>query len=332
MTLTLSGADIRGYYHALGIALPGWASSEASVRCFADPDAHRRSDRDPSCSVNLDHGAWHCHGCGARGGAFDAATAHGYSDRAAIDLMVAYGLTEYRAYRRDRRDRPIARQFAAPRRVQRWQPTLAVGEPDVASWQAALWRDTDRIEQLAETRGWHAKAIRELGLGLARGRITIPIRDRDGGLQAVLRYRPNARGAGPKMIALPGSRLGLIPHPARERSRQIVLTEGPPDMIAGRSIGMPAIAVPGDHAWQSAWARWFLGREVTILVHSDRQGRAAGARAAGDLERVAQNVTVVDLAPEREDGYDLTDWLLDGESSAGVLSVPRAGVPRYARR
>jgi hypothetical protein len=95
MTRTLPGADIRGYYTALGIPLAGWARTEASVRCFADRDAHQRGDRNPSCSVNLQHGAWHCHACGAKGGAFDAATARGYSDRAAIDLMVAYGITEH---------------------------------------------------------------------------------------------------------------------------------------------------------------------------------------------------------------------------------------------
>ena len=73
MTSTLAGADIRGFYSALGIELPEWATVEASVRCFADPDAHAHDDRDPSCSINLTHGAWHCWGCGAKGGAYDAA-------------------------------------------------------------------------------------------------------------------------------------------------------------------------------------------------------------------------------------------------------------------
>src|SRR5689334_16373845 len=86
--------DIRAFYTALGIPIPGWANLQATVRCFGNPEAHRRGDRDPSCSVNLQHGAWHCHACGAKGGAFDAATARGYTDRAAIDLMVAHGLTE----------------------------------------------------------------------------------------------------------------------------------------------------------------------------------------------------------------------------------------------
>ena len=53
------GADVRGFYQALGIELPGWAQREASVGCFANPDAHAHGDRDPSCSVNVETGAWH---------------------------------------------------------------------------------------------------------------------------------------------------------------------------------------------------------------------------------------------------------------------------------
>jgi hypothetical protein len=29
--------------------------------------------------------------------------------------------------------------------------------------------------------------------------------------------------------------------------------EGPPDMVSARVCGMPALAVPGDQAWDSAW-------------------------------------------------------------------------------
>ena len=96
MTGTRVGADIRGFYEALGVELAGWAQAEASVRCFADPDAHAHQDRTPSCSVNLETGAWRCWGCGARGGAYDAAIALGLTPRAAIDPMIDYGLTERR--------------------------------------------------------------------------------------------------------------------------------------------------------------------------------------------------------------------------------------------
>ena len=106
MTYTFAGADIRGYYAKLGVRLPDWARTEASVPCFIDPDAHQRQDRDPSMSVNLEHGAFHCNGCGAKGGAYDAATTLGYDPRSAIELMIDYGLTDRRPRKAARRARP----------------------------------------------------------------------------------------------------------------------------------------------------------------------------------------------------------------------------------
>ena len=96
MSSTFPGADVRGLYRELGVELPGWAAREAPAGCFGNPDAHAHGDRDPSCSVNLESGAWHCWGCGAAGGAYDAALACGRQPREAIDLMVAHGLTTRR--------------------------------------------------------------------------------------------------------------------------------------------------------------------------------------------------------------------------------------------
>jgi hypothetical protein len=86
----LAGADIRGFYAALAIHLAPQGERNVSVRCFANPDAHRREDRDPSLSVRLIDGVWNCHACGARGGPYDAAIAQGHSTRSAMDLLVAY--------------------------------------------------------------------------------------------------------------------------------------------------------------------------------------------------------------------------------------------------
>ena len=278
-TLTLPGADIRGYYQRLGIQLPVNARLEASVRCFADPGAHRREDRDPSCSVNLVSGAWKCHACGARGGAYDAAWRKGYTPRAAIDLMIAHGLTERRARLQTAREllnasaRPsqAASRSRARTRASKNPPSnvpaLHVTEQDVARWQTALSRRPSLLATLARERGWRYETIRALELGLDRGRITIPIRDARGELRGLLRYQPKPTDR-PKMLAAPGSRIGLIPHPAAEPSKRILLVEGPPDMIAARSRGLPAIAVPGDHAWQHAWAHLLAGRQ-----RHDRHGR-----------------------------------------------------------
>jgi len=312
MTQTLPGADIRGYYAALGIQLPDWARTEASIRCFADPDAHRCGDRDPSCSVNLDHGAWHCHGCGAKGGAFDAATARGYPARAAIDLMVDYGLTEHRAYRRPSRAhprphlRPVSRRPPETRRT----PLRATSE-DVARCQAALGTDTDLIAKLARDRGWLYATMLDLQLGVDRGRITIPVYDAQRRLIGLLRYQPWPKPCEPKMLATAGSCRALLPHPAAEPSPHVLLVEGEPDMIAARSRGLPAIAVPGVDGWRTGWARLLSGRQVTVVMDCDEQGRTAAAAIADELS-LASEAQILDLAPDRNDGFDLTDRLADG--------------------
>jgi hypothetical protein len=312
----LPGADIRGFYTALGIPLPPEGERNVSIRCFANPDAHRRDDRDPSLSVRLVDGVWKCHACGARGGPYDAALAAGYSSRSAIDLMVAYGLTE----RRPRRDAACRRPSRARRPATRparcvdrpvavaTAPPLRVDERDLARWQAALTARPDLISRLVRERAWRYDTMRELELGLHRGRITIPIRGGRGQLRGVLRYQ---RGGNPKMLAVEGTRLGLIPHPAREISESILLVEGPPDMIAARSHGLPAIAIPGDHSWRAEWAQRLAGRQVTAVMDADGPGRELAERIAGDLRDVACELLAVDLAPDREDGYDLTDWLLE---------------------
>jgi hypothetical protein len=44
-------------------------------------------------------------------------------------------------------------------------------------------------------------------------------------------------------------------------------------------------------------------------MDSDQASRAAARRIERDLREVARLVSVADLAPDRHDGYDLTDWL-----------------------
>jgi hypothetical protein len=336
MTLTLPGADIRGYYAALGIELPGWARTEASVRCFADPDAHRRGDRDPSCSVSLEHGAWHCHACGAKGGAFDAATARGYSDRGAIDLMVAYRLTEHHPCGRpsvntESGSRSILARARATRPL---RTTVRPTTDEIERWQQALATDTDLIARLARDRGWLYATMLELELGVDRGRITIPVRDDERRLIGLLRYQPWPQPGEPKMLATAGSRRALLPHPAAEPSTHVLLVEGEPDMIGARSRGLPAIAVPGVDGWRRAWGQLFAGREVTVIMDCDERGRAAAAAIESDLSSLAV-VRVIDLAPDRNDGYDLTDGLLQGQRSEALAIdevIATTGDTRYGRR
>lgn len=58
----------------------------------------------------------------------------------------------------------------------------------------------------------------------------------------------------------------------------------------------------------------------------DRAGRIAADRIAGDLQAAGAIAHMVDLAPGRDDGYDLTDWLAerDSEPLACLLGALRA--------
>ena len=314
----MTGGDVHGFYRALGIELPQWSSQNVSIPCFADPEAHAHGDRNPSCSVSLVTGAWRCWSCGAKGGAYDAAHDHfDRSPRDAMDLLIQYGLAERRhSGPTPRRPRPPTHRGSAPRAAaaapSTRRPSFTASDADVAGWRSALADHAWPPAQLRPPQRclWHQRTARELELGLDRGRITVPIRRADGELQGLLRYAPT-HTRGPKMIALPGSALGLIPSPAVDASPWVLLVEGPPDMIAARSVGLPAIAVPGDYAWEPSWAAELAGRHVTVLMDCDDAGRTAARRIAADLKNVAEAVAVADLAPSRSDGYDLTDWLAD---------------------
>jgi len=345
VTGTLRGADVRGFYRALGVELPGWAEREAPVGCFADPSAHAHGDRDPSCSVNIESGAWHCWGCGAAGGAYDAALACGRLPREAIELMIAHGLATRRAGPRERAgvSRNPPPPAAAPRidrsayhgRGTATSRELAMGEQELAAAHQRLARLVwpPRVLRGEQARVWSRATLLELGCGWERGRVIIPIRDGHGGLRGVLRYAPSHDHV-PKVLAVPGTRLGLIPHPGTESSTWVVLVEGPPDMISARSRGLPAIAVPGDDAWASQWARLFTGRHVSVVLDCDRAGREAAARIAADLKAAGVRGSIIDLARGRADGYDLTEWLAERASlgarelrrALGEPGAPRAGV------
>jgi len=334
---TLPDADIRGYYTALGIELPAWSQAQASVRCFADPDAHSHGDRNPSCSVSLTTGAWNCHGCGAHGGAYDAALTRNHTPRSAIDLMIDHGITERRALALARARRP--RLSITDQRVAAAPPALAersrftIAERDIQRWQQVLARRPALLTALTHERGWSYQTMRELELGVDQlcQRITIPIRNHAGQLQGVLRYDPSPVRRGPKMRAAPGTRLGLIPHPARVPDGEVLLCEGPADMLAARAAQLPAIAIPSATAWRTEWAQQLHGRRVTIIMDADAPGRHAAHTIAHDLADAGIPTHVVDLAPLRDDGYDLSDWLSEHHHTPVTLSLLRETEPPLVR-
>ena len=238
-------ADTKAFYAALGVELPAWLDLNASVRCFANPGAHQQEDRHPSCSVSILTGAWKCHGCGAHGGAYDAALARGHSPRSAIDLMIACGLTEPRQPAYSGGDRPVSRANTVSRPSTRAPRRLSANDIDICRWSSALDADNALVRRLMLERAWSPQALRELDVGFDGDRITVPIRDANGKLQGVLRYDPF--GETQSEDARP-SRHAARAHsqPGTRPTRPGCAGRGATRHDAARSAGIAAFAVPGD--------------------------------------------------------------------------------------
>jgi hypothetical protein len=195
----------REFFSDLDVALPGTATSgSVSVRCFANPSAHEHDDKNASCSVNLDTGQWRCFGCGAKGGAFDAALALGRSRSDAAELAKRHDLFVID------REQPNP---ACPRTAPRLQPLSAIPTgARVAVWHKALIGNEPALVRLLALRGWTPAAIESLELGYDGERITFPIRGADRRLVGMLRYAPNpdARN-GPEDARGEGHAAGVVP-------------------------------------------------------------------------------------------------------------------------
>jgi hypothetical protein len=183
---------------------------------------------------------------------------------------------------------------------------------DLISYREQLVANGELLDHLASLRGWARDTLEQLGVGLDGERLTIPVRNEEGALVGVVRYLPGERCEAPKMIADTGSKRQLFPAPETvdEQEGFLLLVEGEPDAICGNSFGLAAVAIPGANNWQSEWKQRFAGRKVAVVLDCDEIGRKAAAQVAADLAPVAAEVRLVDIDRTRQDGYDLTDYLM----------------------
>ena len=291
--------SVRDFYVEIGIDLRAPAGAlEAPVRCFANPAAHNRDDRKPSCSVNLISGLFHCKGCGEKGNPYRAAQLAGRSDREAANLARRHGL------------------FLALEPDQVQKPQLP-GERKLKEWRHALRNSPLILARLQELKGWTPYAIARLGLGWDGDRIVFPIRNAKLKIVGAVRYLP---GGEPKTLAIPGSKRDLFPAPELIRKRHpVFVVEGEGDSVAVWSLGLKAVAVPGAGSWKREWGLRFAGRRVVVLCDCDVQGRQLAQRIAVDVP----HARVVDLEPRASDGSDVGDWVRGASQEGGLGQLTR---------
>lgn len=105
----------------------------------------------------------------------------------------------------------------------------------------------------------------------------------------------------------------------------VYVVEGEKDADLLRDRGLLATCNPmGAGKWRKEYTETLRGRRVILICDSDNPGRQHGRRVAAELAGAAASVRMLDLAPQRSDGYDVGDWLAEGHDVgelAGLLDA-----------
>lgn len=109
---------------------------------------------------------------------------------------------------------------------------------------------------------------------------------------------------------------------AVEAGRSVWLPEGEKDADALCELGFTATTNPmGASSWSDEYAESLKGAPwVLVLADCDEPGRKAAQARARSLHAQGIPTKVIDLAPERDDGYDVSDYIVEhGEEEAAKL-------------
>lgn len=254
----VSTPDVLGFCAALGLDVPDRAGN-VPLRCPL-PD---HEDRNASASLDTDTAAWYCHACVQGGGPYDAAVALGFDRRDAVATCKRFGLWEEREP-----DLPGAHN-GKPRAGHRQgqQPVPPPSEEKLRAWHERLLASDAILDRLTELRGWSRRTLEHFGLGFDGQRIVIPIRDAEGRVATMLRYKPGRRATGEtKMLAPAGHARELFPAPETVEGETLWLVEGEPDAIAAHELGVPAVAIPGATAKGRKGTSWGRIRQLMALA------------------------------------------------------------------
>jgi hypothetical protein len=266
--------DVRGFYTAIGIALPGRNAPNVKVRCFVAPERHRRGDRDPSCSVSTTDGAFKCFVCGAKGGPYDAALGRGLTPAAAIALMEEHGLLRERGHR-----------ASAPE----------TGSSRPQTMTAAFVYENEDGHPLFQARRFEpGKDGRDKDFSLWR-------RNGKGDWSPGLDGMPRVPYRLPDLVA------------AARAAATIFVVEGEAKADALAALGLVATTNPmGAGNWTTEFGDYCAGAgRVIVLPDDDSPGRRHAVDVVHSIGRCVADVRVLELWPRGETKRDIIDWLDD---------------------
>jgi MCM P-loop domain/Toprim-like len=193
----------------------------------------------------------------------------------------------------------------------------------VLAWHRGLMADKHALAALLDKRALSIETLEKFQIGYesAFKRYIIPIRDLDGKLVNVRRYRPDV-DASQKMLNLTGhgSPPRLFPA-ATLGANPLMIVEGELDALCAVQNGFPAVSGTGGAGkWESGWSQLFAGKEVIISYDNDRDGQLGAKRVANAISSYATSVRILPPLVEHEKS-DITDFFRGGGTARRLHQI-----------
>lgn len=300
MTANNSGS---GWAREFEIFVGARQENEAGeTRGFCPLHEDPETSKTPSATFNFGKGLFHCNGCGQ-------GLTLGQLRQVVLDDRRAGPPSPSRSRVTDIDDAPSRRSAKLPT------------EAEVAAFHEALLASPEHLRVMKEKRGLNLDTLRRFEIGWHKERFTIPVRDADGNIVNVRRYKANARDPKDKMVSWAvglGERRLFLPDVLAAHD-EVILTEGELDAIIGQQYGFQTMShTAGASAWNAAWNPAFEGKVVFVCYDVDDMGKQGARKVAMQLSKVARQVFVVVL-PGVQKGFDLTNYFVDQGYGASDL-------------
>lgn len=283
------------------------AKGEYRARC----PIHK--ERNASSSFNFDKGVYHCK-AGCNGGQLSFLVR--YVKRQAADDKA--GVADYNPFENTVIDFEAKRSAKA---ATNGKEKVPLTEAKVLGFHQALMDNDDVLDWLLEHRGLTEEVVERYQLGWERatGRYTIPVRDAEGQLVNLRRYKRDADGS-LKMINWLG--YGTPPRlfPVDQlHNDDILVVEGELDALVCIAHGVPAVSgTHGSEYWDRQWSKLMEDKNVYISYDNDKGGRTGAKKASHSLAPLAAKVAVLEPLM-KEHKSDVTDWFVRGGGTAAKL-------------
>jgi len=275
-------------------------------------------ERRPSATINFGKGVFHCNSSSCVGGM----TIRKLKQLVEAQFREEGQVASYDPFETDSTDSNVIDIKTRTKVTTPEKEPLTEGK--IRAWHRGLLGNEKTLNRFISKRGLTIDSIKkfEIGIDLRTERYTIPVRDINGTLVNVRRYKLDG-DTSQKMWNWPGlgSPPRLFPVAVMEESDLILLVEGELDAIIASQYGFAAVTgTGGARRWDPSWSKQFEDKLVCISYDNDSDGRIGGKKASKSIVRYAKEVRILPPLMD-EHKSDITDFFLAGGTTERLKEI-----------